>query len=190
MREFIYFSAKGRTSGNFKDLMKAGRMDIVINTLIAAFFLSNKRRDDVLFHLILNGPPDPPKHLIFDSREEIPFSKKDVSGLIRRMLFKYKRGKRVKAFPGCYVEKKSFQNVIKECIDEGKDLFLLDKKGRDIRSFVFSNPVFILGDHEGLPKTELKFVKKYARLVSVGPKVYFSSQVITLVNNELDRQGF
>lgn len=190
MREFIYFSAKGRTSGNFHDLMKAGRMDIAIHVIIASFFLSNKLREDVKLHLILNGPPDAPKHLEFVSDEEMPISKKDVSGLIKRMLFKYKKGRKEKVFPGCYVEKKSFAKLLEELQADGKKIYLLDKRGKDIRNVQLAeNAVFILGDHEGLPKKELKLAKKQAELVTVGPQNYFASQVVVLVQNELDRRN-
>lgn len=189
MREFIYFSAKGRTSGNFKDLMQAGRLDIAIHVIIASFFLSNRLREDVRLHLILNGPPDPPKHLEFVSDDEMPISKKDVSGLIKRMLYKYKSGRKEKVFPGCFVEKKSFNDVLKDLRANGKKIYLLDKRGKDIRDLNFpDNSVFILGDHEGLPKKELKEAKKNAELITVGPTTYFASQVVVLVQNELDRQ--
>lgn len=190
MREFIYFSPRGRTSGNFDDMMKAGRLDIAVNVIIAAFFLSEKRRRDVLFHLILNGPPDPPKHLEFDSREEIPFSKKDIDGLFKRMLFKYRQGQRAKVFDGCYVEKKSFQQVVRGAAEAGKTIYLLDERGQDIRNVELQeNAVFILGDHEGLNKNDIKFAKRYAKCISVGPEMYFASQVVVLVHNELDRKG-
>ncbi len=191
MREFIYFSARGRTSGNFHDLMKAGRMDIAIHVIIASFFLSNKLRENVKLHLILNGPPDPPKHLEFVSDEEMPISKKDVSGLIKRMLYKYKKGRKERVFPGCYVEKKTFSQLLGELKLEGKKIYLLDKKGKDIREIEISKEaVFILGDHEGLPKRELKEAKKNAELVNVGPQTYFASQVVVLIQNELDRGNF
>ena len=188
MREFIYYSAKARTSGNFNDLMKAGRMDIAIHVIIASFFLSNKLREDVKLHLIFDGPPDAPKHLEFISDEEMPISKKDVSGLIKRMLYKYKKGKKTRVFSGCYIEKKSLQALLEEIKKQGKKIYLLDKKGQDIRKTdIKDNSVFLLGDHEGLPKKELKYAKKYAELINVGPKVYFASQVVVLVHNELDR---
>ena len=47
MREFIYYSSKGRTSGNFTDLMKAGRLDIACHVVISSFFLSHKIREDI-----------------------------------------------------------------------------------------------------------------------------------------------
>ena len=88
MREFVYFSNKAVTTGNFKDLMKAGRMDIVCHFVINSLFISNNYRDDVKLHLFFYGPPDPPKHLEIMYNEKI--SKKDVAGLIKRILYKYK----------------------------------------------------------------------------------------------------
>jgi len=35
----------------------------------------------------------------------------------------------------------------------------------------------------------MKRLKKIATSVSVGPKTYFASQVVAVVNNELDRRG-
>ena len=189
MREFIYFSSKARTSGNFKDLMKAGRLDIACHVLIAAFFLSHNIRHDVRLHMIFNGPPDPPKHLEFIYTPNMPLSKKDVAGLIKRMLYKYKKGSKKEVFPGCFIEKKSFLQLIDELEREGKKLYILERKGEDIRKIKFDEPsVFILGDHEGLPKQEIKRLKKKAIKVSLGKYMYFASQSIVIVNNELDRK--
>ena len=49
MREFIYYSDSARTSGNYKDMMKSGRMDIVNHIVIAALFISNKMNFAFLF---------------------------------------------------------------------------------------------------------------------------------------------
>ncbi|MCH8287173.1 hypothetical protein IIB79_11725, partial [candidate division KSB1 bacterium] len=59
------FSKNAVTTGNFntKELMKAGRMDIVIHVIIASFFLSRSFREDVKIHLIFYGPPNPPRHI-------------------------------------------------------------------------------------------------------------------------------
>ncbi|MBI5148837.1 hypothetical protein HZA33_04100 [Candidatus Pacearchaeota archaeon] len=187
MREFIYFSQNARTSGNFNDLMAAGRMDIACHVVIAAFFLSHSLREDVKLHLIFNGPPDAPKHLEFVYNPEIPISKKDVSGLIKRMLFKYKKGRKIEAFPGCFIEKKSFRQLLEEF--EDRDIYILDKKGEDIRTAELGeNPVFIVGDHEGIPKQEMKTIRGMEiKKISLGPLTYFASQTVVIVNHELDR---
>ncbi len=189
MREFVYYSNRARTSGNFdiKDLRKAGRMDIACNVIIAVFFLSHKIREDIHLHLIFDGPPCPPMHLELISNKEIPISKKDVAGLIKRILYKCKVGK-TEVFPGCFVEKKGFSQLVKELEQENKKILILDRKGKDIRQLKdenLDNSVFVIGDHEGLPKKE---VKRFKERISIGRETYFASQTVTIINNELDRR--
>jgi tRNA (pseudouridine54-N1)-methyltransferase len=186
MREFIYYSAKARTSGNWKDLMSAGRMDIVCNVIIQAFFISNNTRDDVHLHLIFDGMPNPPMHLEFISNKDMSISKKDVGGLIKRMLYKCSEKKKTEIFPGCFIEKKSFSALLKELEAKGKKICVLDSKGENIRKAKLDDCVFVIGDHEGLPK---KGLKKYKNKISVGNKIYFASQTFVIIHNELDLRG-
>ncbi len=192
MRHFVYFSSNAVTSGNALsggDLMKAGRMDIAIHSFIQGVFLSHGIREDVIFHFVFYGMPDPPKHLEIQVKEGTPISKKDVGNLIKKLLYKYKEGEKKEIFPGCFIEKKSFLKVIGEFEKKG-EIFILDKTGEDIRKAkIKDNCVFIVGDHEGLPKKELKRLKEIAKKISIGPKMYFASQTIAVVNNELDRRG-
>lgn len=200
MRELIYFSGTARTSGNFHDLMEAGRMDIVCHVLINAFFLSHKKREDMTVNLVFYGMPDPPKHIIISPKKYIPetgaevgsldLSKKDIGNFIKKMLYKYRAGEKREVFAGCFIEKKNLFDVLDD-IEKEKTIFLLDDDGEDIRDIEtkdLENAAFLLGDHKGLPEKELKRLKKRCRLVSVGKKVYFASQVVTILNNELDRR--
>jgi len=192
MRTFVYFSSQARTSGNFSldNLMDAGRMDIAIHVIINAFFLSHNLRDDVVLHLVFYGMPDPPKHIEIHVNENTSLSKKDVATLIKKILYKYKPGVKTEAAPGCFIEKKSFLNVIDELSKQGKEIFILDKKGENIRDIkIPKESVFVLGDQNGLPKKEMKRLKKIAKTTSVGPNVYFASQVVTILNNEMDLRG-
>ena len=190
MREFIYYSQHARTSGNFNtdELMKAGRMDIVCNFIIAAFFLSHKQREDVHLHLIFMGPPNPPMHLEFISNKDMTISKKDVAGLIKRMLYKCKPDRKTEVFPGCFIEKKSFSKVVQELEQEGKKILILDKDGEDIRKSELNNSVFVIGDQEdkGLPRKE---IKRFRERISIGKETYFASQTMIIIHNELDRRG-
>ncbi|MEM4326130.1 MAG: hypothetical protein QXU40_02420 [Candidatus Pacearchaeota archaeon] len=193
MRNFVYFSSTARTSGNFdiNDLISAGRMDIAIHVIVNAFFISHRLRNDVKLHLIFYGMPDPPKHLEMCIKPETNVSKKDVANLIKKMLYKYRKGAKREVLPGCFIEKKSFQRVIEELIESGKKIFVMDKCGKNIREIeIPGNSVFVIGDQKGIPKKELKSLKKIANLISVGPLTYFASQVITIINNELDIRGF
>ena len=189
MRHFIYFSRNAVTSGNFntKELMKAGRMDIVLHVIIAGFFLSNSFREDVKLHLVFYGMPDPPKHIEIQVTPELEISKKDLGNLIKKILYKYKKDKKTEVFPGCFIEKKSLLKVVEELEEQDKNIFVLDKKGDSIRDVkIPEESVFVLGDHEGLPKKELKRLKKIAKPISIGKKTYFASQVVSIINNELD----
>ena len=186
MREFIYYSAKARTSGNWKDLMKAGRMDIVCNVIIQTFFISNKTRENIHLHLIFDGQPNPPMHLEFVSNKDMSISKKDVGGLIKRMLYKCNDKNKNEVFPGCFIEKKSFSALVKELEAKGKEICVLDAKGEDIRKVSktdLDNCVFVIGDHEGLPK---KLIKRFKKRISIGKSVYFASQTFVIIHNELD----
>ena len=186
MREIIYYSKNASTTGNFKDLMRAGRMDIVCHIIIMAFFLSNKVREDVKLHLFFDGQPDPPKHLELMPKQNNKFqiSKKDIAGLIKRMLYKYKKDKKIEAFPGCFVEKLSLIDFMNKL---DRNIYILDTKGEDIREIeIKENPVFLMGDQEGIPKKDLRKIK--GKRVSLGNEVYFASQSLTILNHELDRR--
>ncbi len=188
MREFLYYSKKAVTSGKLihGDMMKAGRMDIVLNVIIQIFFISNKMRDDVKLHLVFEGKGGNPKHLIFESNPEMPISKKDVGGLIKRMLYK-SSGELKEIFPGCFIEDKNFESVLRDLEKDGKRILVLDERGKDIRKVKFNGgEVFVMGDHEGFGKKK-KFLKGFEK-ISVGPVVYFASQVGVLINGELDRR--
>ncbi|OIO81779.1 hypothetical protein AUJ84_00070 [Candidatus Pacearchaeota archaeon CG1_02_32_132] len=198
MREFIYYSRTAPTSGNYisDDLMRSGRIDIAIHTVIASFFLSHNFRNDVKLHLCFAGPPDPPKHLELMPNTEgttgvdkIYLSKKDVGWVLKKLLYKYRKGVKHEAFPGYWIEKKGFLEIVKELDKEGRNLYILDEKGKDIRKVkIGKNPVFILGDHLGLPTKELKRLKGMCTPVSIGKKTYFASQTVAIVNNEVDRR--
>ncbi len=188
MREFVYFSRTAWTTGNFKDLMKAGRMDIACHVIIMSFFVSKSRRKNIKLHLFFYGPPDPPKHIELDS--QAPLSKKDVSGLIKIALYKYKKGAKKEALPGCFIEKKSLIEFVEELAKQKRAIYLLDEKGEDLRQVeIKEDPVFILGDHRGLPIKEKKRLAKIAKKVSLGKITYFASQVVAIVQNELDRRN-
>jgi len=89
MRHFVYFSSKASTSGKALsqgNLMKAGRMDIAIHSLIQGIFLSHNFRKDVKFHFVFYGMPDPPKHIEIQVKEGTPISKKDIGKIIQKLL--------------------------------------------------------------------------------------------------------
>lgn len=199
MREFFYFSRNARTSGNFSDLMEAGRIDIACHIIIMSFFVSHLTRKNVRLNLFFYGPPDAPKHLEFgpfdentkklENGEEFNISKKDLSGLIKKMLFKYQKGIKKEVFPQCFIEKKDMFKHLEELNKEKKEIYILDDKGEDIRNIKFGeNVCFVLGDQDGFNKKELKELEKIGKKVSIGNVTYFASQTLAVIQNELDRR--
>jgi len=201
MREFIYYSSSAPATGNFEsDLMKAGRLDIAIHTVIASFFLSHAFRNDVKLHLVFDGPRDPPKHLELKpvtegktGEDKIYLNKKNIADVIKRMLYKYKEGEKREVFPGYWIEKKPLIEVIRELVGAGKHIYVLDRTGQDIREAeIDENAVFLLGDHQGkLPRMnskEMKRLKNAITPVSIGKNTYFASHTLAVVQNELDRR--
>ena len=180
MREFILFSRTGRTDGNFRSLREGGRLDVVYQCILMSIFSSHRHRDTI-FHGILNGPPRTPLHLEVNGRElrDARVDEKTWEDILRRVLSKG-------THPGIKVEKKSFQQLIKE---KGK-VYVLEERGKDIAKVEFDdNPVFVLGDQVGLPKKDEKFALRYGEKVSLGKGLYLSSSAIDIVNWWLDRKG-
>ena len=198
MREFLYYSRTAPTAGSYikQDLQASGRIDIAIHVIIASFFLSHKLRTDTKLHLLFAGPPDPSKHLelfpVTDGEtgiDKIYLAKKDVSSVLKKMLYKYREGEKREVFPGFWIEKKGFLEFVGELANQGRNLYVLDADGEDIRTAeIGENPIFILGDHKGLPEKEFKRLKKICTPISIGKRTYFASQTVAVVNNELDRR--
>jgi tRNA pseudouridine-54 N-methylase len=191
MREFVYYSTKAVTSGDF-DLSKledAGRMDIACKVVIDSFLLSHSLRSGVKLHLIFTGQPNPPVHLEFVYDEDLPISQKNIAQLIKEMLSNVRNNEKVPVSPGCYVEKKSFNSLLNGLEAENKNIYVLDKKGKDIRKLNnedLQDAVFIIGDNSGLPMKEVKRIKNK---ISLGKKIYFANQTITIINSEMDYRG-
>jgi tRNA (pseudouridine54-N1)-methyltransferase len=198
MREFIYYSRTAPTKGNYikEDLHKSGRLDIAIHSVIATFFLSEAIRTDAKLHLVFAGPPDPTKHLELKPKldgisgiDKIYISKRNVGIIIKKMLYKFREGENKEIFPGFNIERKGLLPLINELQSKNRDLYILDPRGQDVRTVeIKQNPIFILGDHKGLPAKELKRLKKITTPVSIGKREYFASHTIAIINNELDRR--
>lgn len=197
MREFIFYSKNAVTSSRLikEDLMRAGRMDIVCSIIKNAFFYSHNVREDVKLHLIFGGAPDSPKHIEISphkfsikSKNNIDISENDIANLIKKILNGSFKDEKKEVFPNIFIEKKSLRDLIEELEEKGKEIILLDKKGEFIREQKISeNSVFLLGDQDGFPKYELKYLKqKEIKQINIGPRTYFAIQSLIILQNELD----
>jgi len=190
MRVFVFYSNTVRTDGNFKDLYKSGRVDIIINSILHAFFISNGLRKNVIFDMSLNGPPMPPLRVKIESNPETSWSKKDISTLLSLSIKKFLKKGNTNPFPGICVEKENFRSIIESYLSLGRNIYVLDKSGEFIEEVSINNPVFVIGDFIGIPKKELKWLKNNSKFVSLGDLPYFSSQVIVILNWILDKMNY
>jgi tRNA (pseudouridine54-N1)-methyltransferase len=183
-REFILFSRLGRTDTVFNNLHDAGRLDIVYECAVASLFLSHGIRKNVTFHAILNGPPHPPLHIeitgetLYDARTDLEtwqyILKKAIAG---------------KSHPGLATSKTGFETFLKSKAENSR-IYVLEEDGIDVDQIEFpENPVFVLGDHVGLPKKAEMFALRYGEKISLGKQPYLAASCITVLNFLLDRQA-
>ncbi len=193
MRVFLVKASKACTSSNFNIKSFAGssgRLDVVARSILAALRLARGVRRNVIFLGVLEGPPNPPKLLKVIGKElrKLPESEVEIARIFLRLF----KGENVEGF---YLENKGFRDVVLEFVQSPCTVvYYLERDGVDIREVIFPKDkdlVFILGDHIGLDRDSELFLRKLGvRVISLGPKVYFTSHCITMVNEELDRREF
>jgi tRNA (pseudouridine54-N1)-methyltransferase len=182
-REFILFSRLGKTDPAFRNLHDAGRLDIVHECVVASLFLSHGLRRNVVFHAVLNGPPNPPLHIEVDGATL--YGVRTDMDTWQSILKKVIAGKQ---HPGITTSKTSFEALLKAKA-ETAGVFVLEEGGKDVADAELpENCVFVLGDHVGLPKKAEVFALRYGEKISLGKQPYLAASCITILNYLLDRK--
>ncbi len=180
MREFVLFSRRGWTEGSFRSLREAGRLDVVYQCLLTGLFTSGAIRRDVVFHVVLGGPPRPPVRLTVDGRSlrDVRTDERSWETILRKVL---SGG----VHAGISVGKESLQ----ELTGRKENVFVLEEKGADVWKVRFGeHPVFVLGDQVGLPKKDEGFVLRRGRKISLGTKPYLAATCVDIINYIMDLQ--
>ncbi|MDH5447408.1 MAG: tRNA (pseudouridine(54)-N(1))-methyltransferase TrmY [Candidatus Bathyarchaeota archaeon] len=183
MREFILYSRRGRTDGKFGSLRAGGRLDVVYQCLLFGLFVSGALRRDVVFHVVLGGPPRPPLCLTVDGRGlwDVRTDERTWEEIFRKVLSDG-------SHPGISVEKESLQELVKKRVD--RNVFVLEEKGEDVWKMKFGeDPVFVLGDQVGLPKKDERYVLRFSRKISLGKRPYLSATCVDVINYLADLQN-
>ena len=182
-REFILFSRLGKTNPIFSNLHDAGRLDIVYECILTSFFLSHGIRRNVIFHAILNGPPNPPLDIRIDG-DKLHDVRTDVDTW-QQILRKVIAGK---SHPGISVCKASFEGLLKAQA-QINHVYVLEESGKNVaETELVDNAIFVLGDHVGLPKKAETFALRCGEKISLGKQPYLAASCITIINYLLDRQ--
>jgi tRNA (pseudouridine54-N1)-methyltransferase len=91
-----------------------------------------------------------------------------------------------KPHPGVSVDKTSFEVLLKIKANEAP-IYVLEEGGKDFLEVdIGENPVFVLGDHIGLPKTVETFALRFGEKISIGKQPYLAASCITILNYMLD----
>ena len=193
MREFIIYTHGVTKPFRLDDLPGAGRMDLIARCISNAIFISDAIRRDVRVYIVLNGPPNPPRTVIFDSvkiKRTSP-DERNIASHIRIALEKLGDKREVESEPGITIKKLGFKELIEEKIRKQQVIYM-HPKGRNIRGFEFQSKfAVIIGDHKGLPREVEEYLKRIGvETVSVGKIEYFASQVVTIIHYELDLRSY
>jgi tRNA (pseudouridine54-N1)-methyltransferase len=196
-RFFILKASEARTSSDFKlnDLpASSGRLDVVCRCIIASLLDAGKIRDDTVFIALLEGNPNPPIELKLDGKrlETLPRSEVGIAYILKKVLeerFNTDEEYTPSYWRGACLCKKSYLELLDSSFLPSQ-LYYLHERGEDIREAEIDqdrDSVFVLGSNKGLSLEDEKPLNRLgAKRISVGPLSYLSSQVITLVQHELD----
>lgn len=169
-------------------------VEILAHALMNALFISKSHRADVIVHLVLESSRDYSRTITFTASEVGDlggFGEQALLSSIARALDAardLKKAATVKVEAGVKVRALSFEHLIKE-LSENYPVYLLDRKGVDIRTVEFAGDVcFLLTDHIPIARKTLNSIKRLgATKISLGPRMLFAAQCIVLIHNELDR---
>ena len=199
MRTFVIRARKGTVKADkiFSEIGTGAHFEIIAHTLANAFYFSNGMRSDVEVYVVLDSVPDFPRTLKFSSNNGLSFPGFDERAILDVVSSALARGSKVRKDErqvidsGIEIFGFGFDVLMKQ-LQEHCAIYLLDKKGKDIRSIEFEEEeksVFVLSDHLPMPKNSIKVLERRGLTkISLGRKVLFASQCVVLVHNELDRK--
>jgi tRNA (pseudouridine54-N1)-methyltransferase len=187
VRRFAVVGHRAPTSPDFplEDLPgSAGRLDILVRCVTAALHVSHGLRRDTEIRLILQGPPRPPRtlRLVGDRLRGLNPDERSTASRLRKALA-YDGLSEREVSPGILASGQS----LADAVAAWPTVRVLDREGSDLRSAVIpEDAAFLLSDDADLAAAEQALVPGPA--LSAGPVGLHADQVITLVQNELDRR--
>jgi tRNA (pseudouridine54-N1)-methyltransferase len=132
---------------------------------------------------MLSGPPNPPLHIRMDGQtlHDVRTDQQTWTTILKKVLSG-------KLHPGVTVDKTSFETLIRTK-SNANTIYVLEEGGKDLDTVTIGeNPVFVLGDHIGLPKTVEGYALRYGEKISLAKQPYLAAQCITIINYRLDKQ--
>jgi tRNA (pseudouridine54-N1)-methyltransferase len=187
MRTFAVVGHLAPTGDGFplEDLPgSAGRFDILCRCVNAALSISHGIRKDAGIHLILLGPPSPPKDLFLQGAAVRSLSpdERSTAALLRKALALPVGESFRESSPGILVRRSGLPGLL-----AGGRFAVLSETGEDVRRVKDLPEAYLLSDHLDFTPDEEAFLAGLSRL-SIGPKVLHADHAIAVLQNELDRR--
>ena len=198
MRTFV-LRARAAPTDSAKLLAGVGgeaHTEILAHVLMNAMFVAQSHRDDVIVYLVLESTADFSRTVRFEPR-----AMRELGGFDERALL----GKVAKALDasrgmgkeearevesGLTVQTISFERLVQQ-LGSDHALYVLDRKGAPVGEIAFrENPCFLLTDHIPMPKKAFGSLERLgATKLSLGPRMLFASQCVTVIQHALDARG-
>ncbi|AVX01980.1 tRNA (pseudouridine(54)-N(1))-methyltransferase TrmY [Vibrio vulnificus] len=197
MRTFVLRARAAPTNSRalLEGVGNEAHTEILAHTLMNTMFVAQSHRQDVVVHLVLESTKDFSRTITIHSNEVSNvggFHEANLLNIVVRALdASAGMGKEElrNVEPGVTVRTISFERLVQQ-LAEDHQLYMLEKKGEFVRDIKFAaNPCFLLTDHIPMPKKTFNSLKRLGtQNISLGPKMLFASQCVTLIQNELDLQ--
>ncbi len=197
MRTFVLRARAAPTNSRalLEGVGNEAHTEILAHTLMNTMFVAQSHRRDVVVHLVLESTKDFSRTITIHSNEVSNvggFHEANLLNIVVRALdASTGMGKEElrNVEPGVTVRTISFERLVQQ-LAEDHQLYMLEKKGEFVRDIKFAaNPCFLLTDHIPMPKKTFNSLKRLGtQNISLGPKMLFASQCVTLIQNELDLQ--
>ncbi|HDY8069296.1 TPA: tRNA (pseudouridine(54)-N(1))-methyltransferase TrmY [Vibrio vulnificus] len=197
MRTFVLRARAAPTNSRalLEGVGNEAHTEILAHTLMNTMFVAQSHRQDVVVHLVLESTKDFSRTITIHSNEVSNvggFHEANLLNIVVRALdASTGMGKEElrNVEPGVTVRTISFERLVQQ-LAEDHQLYMLEKKGEFVRDIKFAaNPCFLLTDHIPMPKKTFNSLKRLGtQNISLGSKMLFASQCVTLIQNELDLQ--
>lgn len=198
MRTFIIRARKGTTRWDKirQTIGTKEHFEVIAHSVINAFFYSNGFRYHTEIYIVLDSSDDFPRTIKLSSDDGLSINGFHENAIVDVIEHALKNGQAIQKnaslviAAGVSVYGYGFEILVGQLLAT-RPVYLLGPKGEDIRSTnIAADPIFILSDHLALPKNTVKSLQRRGLMtISLGKKMLFASQCITLIHHELDRSA-
>ena len=162
---------------NINNLSGEGRFDLLSRVLTNVFFLGGgdfkfRTENELWMYFQSYG-----KKLVFKGNEIRGMNpdERSQAGILKKVF----SGEKIKGIEYSSAKWTEISRIFPNCI-------ILDETGYKFDELDISSNIFLMGDHLGLTEEEKLYLSKHKSL-SLGKRIYLSSQCVSIINYYLDQ---